>query len=67
VRQFAASIGTQVVGHTLATSTVADRAGGAARFPTDEAFTLTMGFIAAMCVISVAVALMLPRRAVAAR
>jgi MFS family permease len=66
VRQFAASIGTQIVGYTLATSTVADQSGGAARFPTDAAFTLTMGFIAAMCVISVVVALMLPRKPVAA-
>ena len=60
VRQFAASIGTQVVGYTLATSTVVARDG--AHFPTDAAFTITFGFVAIVCWISVAVSLMLPRR-----
>ena len=63
VRQFAASIGTQVIGYTLATSTVADRTGGAAQFPTDEAFTLTLGYVAVACVLSVLVVVMLPKRA----
>lgn len=62
VRQVAASIGTQVIGYTLATSTVSDAAGGAAKYPTDTAFTLTMVFVAAVCVASVLVVLMLPKR-----
>ena len=63
VRQFAASLGTQVIGYTLAMSTVSAPAGGAAKFPSDAAFTVTMGFIAAVCIVSVFVALLLPKRA----
>jgi MFS family permease len=63
VRQLAASIGTQIVGYTLASTTVADRGGGVARFPTDSAFTLTLGFVACVCVLSVVVSLMLPKHA----
>jgi hypothetical protein len=62
VRQFAASVGTQVIGYTLATTTVADRTGGIARFPTDDAFTLTIAYVALVCVLSVFVILMLPKR-----
>jgi MFS family permease len=62
IRQVAASIGTQVIGYTLATSTVVDRAGGVAKYPTDAAFTLTMAFVAGVCVASVLVASMLPKR-----
>jgi MFS family permease len=62
VRQFAASVGTQVIGYTLAIATVADEAGGVARYPTDSAFTLTLAWVAAACVASVLVTLMLPRR-----
>ena len=62
VRQFAASIGTQVIGYTLATSTVIDPSGDGARFPTDAAFTLTFGFVAIVCWLSVAVSSMLPKR-----
>jgi MFS family permease len=61
VRQVAASIGTQVIGFTLATSTVSE-AGSATKYPTDAAFSLTMVFVAAVCVASVLVALMLPKR-----
>jgi len=61
VRQVAASIGTQVIGFTLATSTVIE-AGSATKYSTDAAFTLTMAFVAAVCVASVVVALMLPKR-----
>jgi MFS family permease len=64
VRQFAASIGTQIVGYTLATSTVTDSAAGAAKFPTDSAYTLTMGYIAVACIVSVFVTLLLPKRPV---
>jgi hypothetical protein len=46
----------------LATSTVADRSGGVARYPTDDAFTLTIAYVALMCVLSVFVVLMLPKR-----
>jgi hypothetical protein len=60
VRQFAASIGTQVVGYTLATSTIVGRDG--AHFPTDAAFTITFGFVAIVCWVSVAVSSMLPKR-----
>jgi MFS family permease len=62
VRQIAASIGTQVIGYTLATSTVVDRAGGAAKYSTEAAFTLTMAFVAAVCVASVLVVSRLPKR-----
>jgi putative Mn2+ efflux pump MntP len=61
VRQIAASIGTQVIGFTLATSTVS-QAADAAKFSTDAAFTLTMAFVAGVCVASVFVASMLPKR-----
>jgi MFS family permease len=62
VRQIAASIGTQVIGYTLATSTVLDQAGGMANYSTDAAFTLTMAFVAGVCVASVLVASLLPKR-----
>jgi MFS family permease len=62
VRQIAASIGTQVIGYTLATSTVSDTTGGAAKYATEAAFTLTMVFVAAVCVASLLVVLMLPKR-----
>jgi MFS family permease len=62
VRQIAASIGTQVIGYTLATSTVSDTTGGAAKYATEAAFTLTLVFVAAVCVASVLAVLMLPKR-----
>lgn len=63
IRQFAGSIGTQVIGYTLATSTIADRAGGAPRYSTNEAFTLTLGFVALACVLSVVVITLIPKPA----
>jgi MFS family permease len=62
VRQIAASIGTQVIGYTLATSTVVDQAGSMAKYSTDAAFALTMAFVAGVCVASVLVASLLPKR-----
>jgi MFS family permease len=62
VRQIAASIGTQVIGYTLATSTISDSTVSAAKYPTEAAFTLTLAFVAGVCVASVLVASMLPKR-----
>ena len=60
VRQFAASIGTQIVGFTLSTSTVADEAG--VHFPSEKAVMLTLGFIAVISALAIVATMLLPRR-----
>ena len=63
-RQFAASIGTQVLAFTLATSTVSVP-GATAHYPTDDAFTLAMAYIAVVSIVAVFIATRLPKRAAA--
>ena len=61
-RQFAASVGAQVIAFTLATSTVSVAGTASARFPTNAAFTLATSYLALVCTVAVVVTLMLPRR-----
>lgn len=61
VRQFAASIGAQVVAFLLASQTM-QRPGSVTRYPTDAAFTLTFGYVAVCCFVAVVIAMLLPRR-----
>jgi MFS family permease len=56
------AIGAQLVFFCLATSTVHDASRGAAKFPSDAAYTLTFGYVTLMSVIAVISAWLLPRR-----
>ncbi|WP_174290947.1 MFS transporter [Sphingomonas bacterium] len=60
VRQIFIAIGAQLVAVLLATDTLAGPDG--ARYPTANAFMLTMGVIVALCALATLVALALPRR-----
>jgi MFS family permease len=63
IRSVALAIGSQLFGFALATSTVADPSGGAAKYPSPAAYTLAFGMIAAVCVLLLVIVYCLPRRA----
>jgi len=61
------AVGAQMVSLMLATSTVSDPSRGKGVFPTDQAFTLTLGVMGLSCALCLAATLALPRRLAAAR
>jgi len=66
VRSTFQGVGSQLVALSLASSVVSDAAHGSGRYPSDQAFTLTIGLIAVLCGVALLVAFWLPRRAPAA-
>ena len=68
IRYVSNAVGSQVVALLLAQATVSDPAHGPGRYPAPEAFALTLGVIAGLCMLSLAVTACLPvaRRRVAA-
>ncbi|MES2258472.1 MAG: MFS transporter [Pseudomonadota bacterium] len=62
IRSVSLAVGSQMIGYLLATSTIADPAGSAARYPSPGAYTLAFSVIAGICLLLLAVAYILPRR-----
>lgn len=62
IRSVSLAVGSQVYGFALATSTIADPAGGLAKFPSPAAYTLAFSLIAGVCLLLLSVAFWLPRR-----
>ena len=62
LRTVGTAIGTQVVSVLLASSTIRDPAGGAAKYPTEAAYLLALGAISICAATSILVVLALPKR-----
>jgi MFS family permease len=62
LRTLGTAIGTQVVSVLLASSTVRDPGGGAAKYPTESAYLLALGAVSVCAALSVLVVLALPKR-----
>ena len=62
LRTVGTAIGTQMVTMLLASSTVGDPAGGAAKYPTEAAYLLALGAVGICAALSIVVVLALPRR-----
>lgn len=62
IRSVSLAVGSQLFSFALASSTIADPVGGAARYPSPGAYTLAFGIIAGVCLALLAVAYGLPRR-----
>jgi MFS family permease len=62
LRTVGTAIGTQMVTMLLASSTVGDPAGGAAKYPTEAAYLLALGAVSICAALSIFVVLALPRR-----
>ncbi|HEX8601928.1 MAG TPA: MFS transporter [Pseudoduganella sp.] len=65
VRSISLAVGSQMIGFVMASSTVADPAGGAVRYPAPGAYLMAFATIAGICVLLLLVGVALPRRAAA--